>query len=116
MTRMISKLSMGLAALVVSAGLACAQTTGTQPAPGAPPAATAPAKTTTAKGVQKKASTPEGIACSAEADKQQLHGKARKSFRSKCIRDAKAKAGGTTPAAAPAPATAPATPPPAAKK
>ncbi|MGE0768844.1 MAG: PsiF family protein [Hyphomicrobiaceae bacterium] len=87
MMRIASKLSIGAAALVLSAGLAFAQT------PQAPAAATpkapaaAPAKTT--KGVPKKATTPEGIECSKQADEKKLHGKERKSFRGKCIRDLK---------------------------
>jgi hypothetical protein len=96
MTTFISKLSIGAAALILSASLAVAQT---PPPAAAPKAAAAPAKAAPAvKGVPKKASTPEGIACSAQADEKKLHGKERKSFRAKCIRDLK-KAAKATPAA-----------------
>jgi hypothetical protein len=61
----------GLAAMLF-AGAASAQTTA--PAAAAAPAAMAPA-------MDKKAKSKE---CSMEADKQGLHGKARKAFRSKC--------------------------------
>ncbi|MGD9802242.1 MAG: PsiF family protein [Hyphomicrobiaceae bacterium] len=92
MKRLASKLSIGTAALLISAGLAFAQAP-QAPAPAtpkAPPAAApkAPAATTS-KGVPKKASTPEGIECSKQADEKKLHGKERKSFRAKCIRDLK---------------------------
>jgi hypothetical protein len=53
-------------------------------------ATTKTAKTTTAK----KASKPRSAAsleCSKEADAKGLHGKARKKFRSSCMRKAKAK-------------------------
>lgn len=81
---------MGAVALLLTIGVAEAQT-----APQAPPAATPkaaePAKpaTSAAKGVPKKATTPEGIECSAQADAKNLHGKERKAFRAKCIRDLK---------------------------
>lgn len=99
MMKNLSKLTIGFAALLMTATLAVAQT-----APGTAPPATAPkaappaaAKAPVAKGVPQKASTPEGIACSAQADEKKLHGKERKSFRSKCVRDLKkaaaAKAG-----------------------
>lgn len=91
MMRLASKLSIGAAALAISAGLAFAQTPQAPAAatPKAPAAATpkAPAKTT--KGVPKTATTPEGIECSKQADEKKLHGKERKSFRAKCIRDLK---------------------------
>lgn len=131
MTRLLSKISMGVAAVLVSASIAAAQTTPATPAPAAttkvaPPAAGAPAVKTEApavKGVPKKASTPEGIECSKQADEKKLHGKERKTFRTKCIRDLK-KAAGTPAAPAKAAAPAAATPaaapaaaaPPAAKK
>ncbi|MEZ5818880.1 MAG: PsiF family protein [Hyphomicrobiaceae bacterium] len=95
MQRLVSKLTIGAAALMLSASLALAQTAAPQSAPAAAPkappaaAAKAPAKTTAAKGVPKKASTPEGIECSKQADAKKLHGKERKSFRAKCIRDLK---------------------------
>jgi hypothetical protein len=90
MKRLASKLSLGAAALLISAGLAMAQTTPQPSAPTAPPAATPKTKTT--KGVPKKATTPEGIECSKQADEKKLHGKERKSFRAKCIRALKKKA------------------------
>ena len=64
----------GLAALLF-AGAASAQTA----APAAAPAAAAPAAM--APAMDKKAKSKK---CSMEADKQGLHGKARKTFRSKC--------------------------------
>ena len=101
MTRLIPRLAIGAVALLLSAAVAGAQT-----APQAPPAATpkaaAPAAAkpaTAAKGVPKKASTPEGIECSAQADAKNLHGKERKSFRSKCIRDLKKAKAAPKPAA-----------------
>lgn len=88
MTRFLPKLAIGAAALLFTIGVAGAQTP--QAPPAAAPKAAAPAPATTkAKGVPKKASTPEGIECSAQADAKNLHGKERKSFRSKCIRDLK---------------------------
>lgn len=96
MQRIASKVSLGVAALVLSAGLAIAQTAPQAPpaaTPKAPPAATAkagePAKTAAPKGVPKKATTPEGIECSKQADDKKLSGKERRSFRAKCIRDMK---------------------------
>jgi len=92
MMRLASKLSLGAAALVLSAGLALAQTPQAPAAatPKAPAAATPKAPATkTSKGVPKKATTPEGIECSKQADEKKLHGKERKSFRAKCIRDLK---------------------------
>ena len=102
MQRLASKITLGAAALLLSAGLALAQTAPPAAQPKAPPAAApkaaAPAKA--AKGVPKKASTPEGIECSKQADEKKLHGKERKSFRAKCIRDLKkAAAGKAAPAA-----------------
>ena len=92
MMRLASKLSLGAAALVLSAGLAFAQTP-QAPAAATPkaPAAAAPkaADTKTSKGVPKTATTPEGKECSKQADEKKLHGKERKSFRAKCIRDLK---------------------------
>lgn len=89
MKRLATKLSLGAAALALSVGLALAQTP-QAPAAATPkaPAAAAP-KTTVSKGVPKKATTPEGIACSKQADEKKLHGKERKSFRAKCIRELK---------------------------
>lgn len=111
MTTLLSKLTLGLAALIVSAGIATAQTAPAAPAPApAAPKAAAPApaakaaEPAKAKGVPKKASTPEGIECSKQADEKKLHGKERKAFRAKCVRDLKkaAAAKGAAPAAAPA--------------
>lgn len=106
MQRILSKITMGVAALIVSTSLAAAQTA---PAPAAtkpatPPAAAAPKAPAKAKGVPKAATTPEGIECSKQADAKGLKGKERKSFRGKCIRDLKKAAKGAAPAAAPAPA------------
>ncbi|MDX2154863.1 MAG: PsiF family protein [Hyphomicrobiaceae bacterium] len=95
---------------MVTATLATAQT----PAPTAPPAAApkaaAPAATPPAasKAAAKKPRTAESLACSAEADKKGLKGKERKTFRAKCIRDAKKAAGGAAPTPPPAKADAPA--------
>jgi len=92
MQRLVSKISLGAAALLLSAGLALAQTAPQAPAAAAPkaPAAAAPkAAAPAAKGVPKQASTPEGIECSKQADEKKLTGKERKKFRSKCVRDLK---------------------------
>jgi hypothetical protein len=111
MQRILSKITMGVAALIVSTSLAAAQTA---PAPAAapkaatPPAAAAPKAPAKAKGVPKQASTPEGIECSKQADAKGLKGKERKSFRGKCVRDLKKAAKGAAPAKAAAPAPAPA--------
>lgn len=69
-------LTAGLAAFLLS-GAALAQTPPAAPAPAttAAPAAAAPMS------MDKQA---KSKMCSAEADKQGLHGKARKTFRSKC--------------------------------
>lgn len=92
MNTISAKFLAAAAALALTAGVALAQTTA--PAPSTTPAAkTTPAPTTKATGGQKKASTPEGIECSAQADAKGLKGKPRKSFRTKCIADLK-KAGG----------------------
>jgi hypothetical protein len=61
------------------AGSAFAQSTAT-PAPAAPAAKMAPAKTTKAKSERTAAS----LECSKQADAKGLHGKARKKFRSDC--------------------------------
>lgn len=65
----------GVLAGVLMAGAAFAQTT---------PPATSPAPAAAAPAMDKQAVSK---ACSAEADKQLLKGKARKSFRSKCKHD-----------------------------
>jgi hypothetical protein len=92
----MSFLKLTAAALTIAFGstVAMAQTATTPVAPKAPtatapaPAAPAAAATTTApkKAGQKAASTPEGIACSAEADAKNLHGKERTKFRRACIK------------------------------
>ena len=94
-------LKIAATALTVAFGatVAVAQTT-TPAAPTTPkapaastPAPTAPAATTAApKKGTKTATTPEGQACSAEADAKGLHGKPRKSFRAKCIKEKMAAA------------------------
>ena len=108
MTRRLSKLSLGIAAVLVSASMAVAQTTPATPvtppaAAKAPPTVVAPGKATTgAKApATKAATTPWGIHCSGEADKQTLKGKEREKFRSKCIREYK-KANPTVKAGTPA--------------
>lgn len=85
-----------IAAFTATAAFAQTAPATTPAAPKAPVVSTTPAPTATApKAGQKKASTPEGQACSAEADAKNLHGKERVKFRSKCIKDKKAKAGTT---------------------
>ena len=79
-----------LAALVGATSLVLAQAPPPAPAPGTPPAATVPAKpaapATVKKGTPppKKATTPEGIVCSAEADKHGLKGRERRNYRARC--------------------------------
>ncbi len=110
MQRILSKITMGVAALIVSTSLAAAQTApATAPTKTSPPPAAAATKAPAkAKGVPTKASTPEGIECSKQADAKGLKGKERKSFRGKCVRDLKKAAKGAAPAKAAAPAPAPA--------
>ena len=84
-----SKLSAAAAVIVLSAGLTFAQAPGAAPSSGAAAGAKAPSK-----GGSKKASTPEGIECSAQADAKSLKGKERRSFRSKCISALKKGKGG----------------------
>jgi invasion protein IalB len=75
---------LALAASLVFAGAASAQT----PAPAASPApAAAPAAAPTAK--SSKPHSAASVECSKEADAQGLHGKARKKFRSECKAKAK---------------------------
>ena len=78
------------------------------PAPSAPApataATTAPAKKKAA--VAKGERTPESLACSAEADKANVHGKERKGYMSKCKAAAKKAVKAGAPAAAPAAAPA----------
>jgi len=73
-------------AFALSTGAVAQTATGTA-APA--PAATAPAAT----GAKAKTAAPrtdESIACSKEADAKNLHGAERKTFRAKCMKDAKA--------------------------
>jgi hypothetical protein len=114
MKRLVSTIAAGVLAALMSTSLATAQT----PTPSSPPAAqpkappAAAAKKVEAKTGAKapaKPRTAESIACSAEADKKKLHGKERKTFRAKCIRDMKKSASAKgTPAKAAAPASPPA--------
>ena len=115
--KIITTLASGLLAVGLSAGFALAQapapgTAATAPGAAARPTGVTPLATAPkAKGIQKAASTPEGIECSAQADAQNKHGKDRVKFRKKCIADLKKAAGGK--AAAPkaavaAPVTTPA--------
>jgi psiF repeat len=92
------KLTAAAFALALGATAAIAQTATTPVAPAAPkapvvattpaPTATAPAAaaTTAKKSALKQAKTPEGAACSAEADAKNLHGKERKKFRAACMK------------------------------
>jgi len=75
----------GLAAVIGMATLAFAQTA---PPAAAPPAAakTIPKATTTTK-----ARSAESIECSKQADAKGLHGKERKTFRAKCMKELKKK-------------------------
>lgn len=91
-----------IATFTVTAAIAQTAPATTPVAPKAPVVATTPAPTATTtttapKAGQKKATTPEGQACSAEADAKNLHGKDRVKFRAKCIKDMKAKAGAAAP-------------------
>lgn len=94
MTRLLKSVAIACIALVGAAGVAAAQTA-PAPAPTTPPAAvpktTTPPAAAKQKGTPppKKATTPEGIECSAQADAKGLKGKERRSFRNKCIRDLK---------------------------
>ena|SRR5438552_4250529 len=84
-----------IAAIVSSlyAGAAFAQTTPST----TPPAATTPAPSKMAAKAKAKPATPakersaESLECSKQADTKGLHGKERKTFRSKCIKDLKKK-------------------------
>lgn len=84
MTRFLPKLAISATALLFTVAVAGAQT-----APQAPPAATPKPAAAAPKTGQKKASTPEGIECSNQADAKNLHGKERRKFRAKCISDLK---------------------------
>ncbi|MFV0297304.1 MAG: PsiF family protein [Hyphomicrobiaceae bacterium] len=106
MNRLTALFAIGALGLALNMPAALAQTTAPAAAP--PPAAKTAAPKTAA--TVKKPRSAESLACSAEADKKGLHGKERKSFRAKCIKDAR-KAKGAASTKAKAPAT-----PPAAKK
>jgi hypothetical protein len=104
--RMINTVLAATVALVIGSAAALAQTAPAAPAaPVAPkaaaPVATAPAPAAAATAAKpaaanlKKSTTPEGQACSADADAKNLHGKERKKFRAACMK-------GKTAAAAPA--------------
>ena len=101
------KMTTAAALLALGATVAMAQTATTPSAPVAPKppvAATTPPPATTAAPAAKKgakqATTPEGIACSAEADAKGLHGKERTKFRNACKKDKLKAAGGKAPVAA----------------
>jgi len=84
-----------IAALLLTAGLAVAQTPA--PAGAAPQADVAPVKKSTPKKSAikpKEERSADSIACSAEADQKGLKGKERVSFRRKCLAAAK-KSGGS---------------------
>lgn len=76
MIRSSALVAVGLA-FALTAGAAFAQTA----APAAPAAPAAAAPKAAAPAMDKKAMSKD---CSAKADQQGLHGKARKAFRSKC--------------------------------
>ncbi len=109
-------IKLAAAAMIVVGGATAAFAQATAPAPTtAPVAPKAPVATTpppaasattvapkAANPALKQATTPEGQACSAEADAKNLHGKERSKFRSKCVRAAKAAAAkGAAPVTAP---------------
>ncbi len=96
------KLTAAALSIAFGATVAMAQTATTPAAPVAPkapvaattpaPTVTAPAATAAKKGAQKQAKTPEGQACSADADAKNLHGKERKKFRAACMKEKTAAA------------------------
>ena len=90
MTKFLPKIAISAAALLFTIAVAGAQTAPQAP-PAAAPKAAEPAKpaATAPKKGQKKATTPEGIECSTQADAKGLKGKERKKFRTKCISDLK---------------------------
>ena len=91
MTRFTTVLSATALALAFGATAVLAQT----PSTGTPSAGTTKAAPTTAAKkapVPKVATTEAGKKCSADADAQKLHGKPRRAFRSKCVREFKATA------------------------
>lgn len=85
------KLPMALTALLFSASVAVAQAPAPGPAAPAAPKAAAPKVAAPKVGGRKKATTPEGIQCSAEADAKGLKGKERRKFRTSCINALKGK-------------------------
>jgi hypothetical protein len=74
-----------LLATIISAFCASAALAQTTP-PASPPAVT---KTTPKVKAPEKARSAESIECSKQADAKGLHGKPRKTFRSKCMKDMK---------------------------
>ena len=102
------KLTAAAVALAFASTAAMAQIAPAPSAPVAPKppvAATAPPPAATAapaaaKKGAKQATTPEGIACSAEADAKNLHGKERTKFRNTCKKEKLKAAGGKAPVAA----------------
>jgi hypothetical protein len=85
MTKISSRLAAVAIASMFFAGSALAQGT----APAAAPAA-APAKKA------EKPRSAESLECSSQADAKGLHGKARKKFRSECMKEAKGAKGGAS--------------------
>ena len=122
MKTFVKTATLTIAAMIGATSLAFAQAPPPAPAPAptTPPAATAPAKptppATAKKGTppQKKATTPEGQICSAEADKNGLKGRERRNYRARC--KAAVKKGQPPPPVVPAKAAPKATTPPAAPK
>lgn len=89
-------------AVLISAGIARAQAPAPQETQAQPPAATAPPPAATVDPVKKAAPkkaaptakadrTPESLACSAELDAKNIHGKDRRAAMRKCKADAKKK-------------------------
>jgi hypothetical protein len=145
MRRSTLTLSFAAALALGAVGLALAQAPPTQPPPATPPPpaaapkagapATVPPVQRQKGAARKRASTPEGIACSAEADAKGLKGPERRSFRRRCIAEIRKgalpaqpgqpvgtpgavqppPAAAPTPPAPPAPPQAPPVPPPAPK-
>jgi psiF repeat len=101
--RMMKSVLAATVAIVVGSVAALAQTPPAAPAAPKAPAVTAPAPTAAAPAAAakpaaanlKKSMTPEGQACSADADAKNLHGKERKKFRAACM---KGKTAGAAPA------------------
>ena len=110
MKKLLGMLAIGAVSAMLHAPLASAQTPpAAAPAPAAKTVVPKAAKSSTPAKAAKasKPRTPESIACSAEADQKKLHGKERKTFRAKCIRDARKASGGKAAAANPAAPKAP---------